>query len=148
MCWKKTRYVVTADSDNFQGSSRRRNRQVDSRKDPLTELFEDVDIDSQYKSYSINTRKCLEAWSGSQLDLGLVESTIEYICRNEGDGAILVFLTGWDEISKLLDKIKANKFLGDSRKFLLLPLHGSMPTVNQREIFDRPPSSMRQVFPF
>ena len=77
-----------------------------------------------------------------------VESTIEYICRNEGEGAILVFLTGWDEISKLLDKIKANNFLGDSRKFLLLPLHGSMPTVNQREIFDRPPSSMRQVFPF
>jgi len=77
-----------------------------------------------------------------------VESTIEYICLNEGEGAILVFLTGWDEISKLHEKIKANKFLGDSRKFLVLPLHGSMPTVNQREIFDRPPASMRQVFPF
>lgn len=56
-----------------------------------------------------------------------------------------MFLTGWDEISKLLDKIKANSFLGNSSKFLVLPLHGSMPTVNQREIFDRPPSNMRQV---
>ncbi|OAY64612.1 ATP-dependent RNA helicase DHX36 [Ananas comosus] len=110
---------------------------------PVAELFleDDVDIDSQYKSYSTSTRQSLEAWSGTQLDLGLVESTIEHICRHEGDGAILVFLTGWDEISKLLDKIKENNFLGNSSKFLVLPLHGSMPTVNQREIFDRPPKS-------
>jgi HrpA-like RNA helicase len=72
-----------------------------------------------------------------------VQSTIEYICRNEGDGAILVFLTGWDEISKLLDMIKSNNFLGNPSKFLVLPLHGSMPTVNQREIFDRPPNGIR-----
>ena len=74
-----------------------------------------------------------------------MEATIDHICRNEGDGAILVFLTGWDEISKLLEKIKANALLGNSSKFLVLPLHGSMPTVNQREIFDSPPSNMRQV---
>ena len=72
-----------------------------------------------------------------------MESTIEYICRYEAEGAILVFLTGWDEISKLLDKIKGNNFLGRHNRFLVLPLHGSMPTVNQREIFDRPPASMR-----
>lgn len=54
-----------------------------------------------------------------------------------------MFLTGWDEISKLLDKIKGNNFLGNPNRLLVLPLHGSMPTVNQREIFDRPPGSMR-----
>lgn len=74
-----------------------------------------------------------------------MEATIEHICLHEGDGAILVFLTGWDEISKLLEKIKGNTYLGNSSKFLVLPLHGSMPTVNQREIFDRPPTNMRQV---
>lgn len=120
-------------------------RQQDSKRDPLTDLFEDVDIGSHYKGYSMTTRQSLEAWSGSQLDLGLVEAAIEYICRCEGEGAILVFLSGWDEISKLLDKIKANNFLGDTRKFLVLPLHGSMPTVNQREIFDRPPANTRKI---
>uniref|UniRef100_A0A803MJZ3 RNA helicase n=1 Tax=Chenopodium quinoa TaxID=63459 RepID=A0A803MJZ3_CHEQI len=105
----------------------------------------DVDIDSHYWSYTINTRKSLEAWSSVQLDLSLVESTIEHICRHEGEGAILVFLTGWDEISKLLDSMKANNFLGDTRKFLVLPLHGSMPTVNQREIFDKPPANTRKI---
>lgn len=54
-----------------------------------------------------------------------------------------MFLTGWDDISKLLDKIKGNRFLGDPAKFMVLPLHGSMPTVNQREIFDRPPANKR-----
>ncbi|XP_072956855.1 DExH-box ATP-dependent RNA helicase DExH1 [Typha angustifolia] len=141
---EKTRYKIKSEFDNHPGNSRRR-RQISTKTDPLTEMFEDVDIDSKYKSYSISTRQSLEAWAGAQLDLGLVESTIEYICRNEGDGAILVFLTGWDEISKLLDRIKGNNLLGNSSKFIVLPLHGSMPTINQREIFDRPASNMRKI---
>jgi ATP-dependent RNA helicase DHX36 len=74
-----------------------------------------------------------------------VEATIEYICRNEGSGAILVFLTGWDEISKLLEKLEGNNFLGNRSKFLILPIHGSMPTIDQCEIFDRPPPNKRQA---
>ncbi|KAK2655365.1 hypothetical protein Ddye_008417 [Dipteronia dyeriana] len=142
---EKTRYKIKSEFDNFQWHSRRKRREQDSKKDDLTALFEEVEIDSQYKTYSASTRASLEAWSGSQLDLGLVETTIEYICHNEGDGAILVFLTGWDEISKLHDKIKGNNILGDPSKFLVLPLHGSMPTVNQREIFDRPPPNKRKI---
>ncbi|KAB1201160.1 ATP-dependent RNA helicase DHX36 [Morella rubra] len=164
---EETRYNIKSEFDNIEGSSRRKRRQQDPKKDPLTELFEEVDIDSNYRNYSVPTRKSLEAWSGSQLDLGLqprhlgnsypflrlaldncakVEATIEYICRREGDGAILVFLTGWDEISKLLDKVKGNNLLGDPSKFLVLPLHGSMPTINQHEIFDRPPPNRRQAY--
>ncbi|XP_027936035.1 DExH-box ATP-dependent RNA helicase DExH1 isoform X1 [Vigna unguiculata] len=142
---EKTRYSIKSDFDNYEGNSRRRRKQQDSKKDPLTEMFEDIDVDTNYKDYSLGVRKSLEAWSGVQIDLGLVESTIEYICRNEGSGAILVFLTGWDEISKLLDKLKGNNLLGDPHKFLILPLHGSMPTVNQCEIFDRPPPNKRKI---
>lgn len=142
---EKTHYIIKSEFDNIQGNSRRRRKQQDSKKDHLTELFEDVDIDSHYRSYGRSTRESLEAWSGSLIDLGLVESTLEYICRHEGDGAILVFLTGWDDISKLLDKVKVNHLLGDQSRVLVLPLHGSMPTVNQREIFDRPPPGKRKI---
>ncbi|PIN16263.1 ATP-dependent RNA helicase A [Handroanthus impetiginosus] len=142
---EKTRYSIQSEFDNFPGNSRRGRRLQESKEDPLTELFEDADIDALYKGYSTSTRRSLEAWSGSQLDLGLVEATIEHICRNEGSGAILVFLTGWDDISKLLDKLKANNILGDPNKFLLLALHGSMPTINQREIFGRPPPNVRKI---
>lgn len=142
---EKTRYCIQSQVDTYQGNPRRMRRQQESKSDPMTELFEDADIDSLYKSYSASTRQSLEAWSGLQLDLGLVEATIEYICCHEGDGAILVFLTGWDDISKLLDRIKSNNFLRDTNTFLVLPLHGSMPTMNQREIFDRPPLNMRKI---
>ncbi|KAK4281729.1 hypothetical protein QN277_013190 [Acacia crassicarpa] len=142
---EKTRYSIKSEFDNFEGNSRRRRKQEAPKKDPLTELFEDIDIDNHYKNYSSHARKSLEAWSGLKVDLDLVEATIEYICRNEGDGAILVFLTGWDDISKLFDKLRGNNFLGDPSKFLILPLHGSMPTINQREIFDRPPPNKRKI---
>ncbi|KAL1211160.1 DExH-box ATP-dependent RNA helicase DExH1 [Cardamine amara subsp. amara] len=143
---EKSRYSIkSSDSGNYQGSSRGRRRDSESKKDDLTTVFEDVDINFHYKSYSSATRRSLEAWSGAQIDLDLVEATIEHICRREGDGAILVFLTGWDEISKLLEKMNGNILLGDSSKFLILPLHGSMPTVNQREIFDRPPPNKRKI---
>jgi len=35
-------------------------------------LFQDVDVDTNYKNYSLGVRKSLEAWSGLQIDLGLV----------------------------------------------------------------------------
>lgn len=139
---EKTQYKISSEFDNYQKNSRR--RLAVTKDDPLTEMFEDVEIDSQYKNYSMSTRQSLEAWSGS-VDLRLVEATVEYICRYEGDGAVLVFLTGWNEISSLYDNIKVNTFLGNPSKFMILPLHGSMPTSNQREIFDRPPSNMRKI---
>nr|CAB3499411.1 unnamed protein product [Digitaria exilis] len=141
---EKTRYKIKSERDSSAGSSRRK-KFSSVKSDPLSDLLEDIDIDKEYGNYSITTRQSLEAWSAAELDLSLVESTLEYICRYEAEGAILVFLTGWDEISKLLEKIKGNTFLGNSNRFLVLPLHGSMPTVNQREIFDRPSANMRKI---
>uniref|UniRef100_A0A7N0V4Q0 RNA helicase n=3 Tax=Kalanchoe fedtschenkoi TaxID=63787 RepID=A0A7N0V4Q0_KALFE len=141
---EKTQYKIKSEFDNYQRNSRRRGKLEDSKKDPITALFEDIDVDVCYRKYSSATRQSLEAWSGSLLDFSLVEATIEYICRHEGDGAILVFLTGWDDISKLHDRVKENYFLRDP-KFLVLPVHGSMPTINQREIFERPPPNVRKI---
>eukprot|EP00252_Welwitschia_mirabilis_P018479 TRINITY_DN4106_c0_g1_i1.p1 TRINITY_DN4106_c0_g1~~TRINITY_DN4106_c0_g1_i1.p1 ORF type:complete len:1010 (-),score=207.73 TRINITY_DN4106_c0_g1_i1:315-3344(-) len=138
-----TRYAISSDGNSKQDGSRRRGKEADKRKDSLVQLFEEIDIDSTYKRYSLQTRKSLEAWNGSELDLKLVEAAIMHICFNEGDGAILVFLAGWDEISKLYDSL--NTKLADREKFWLLPLHGSMPTVNQREIFQRPPKGVRKI---
>lgn len=37
---EKTRYNIKSESENFEGNSRRRRRQQESKKDPLSELFE------------------------------------------------------------------------------------------------------------
>lgn len=60
-------------------------------------------------------------------------------------GAVLVFLTGWDDICKVKDLCASCPVLGDTKKTLVLPLHGSMPTSNQREIFDRPRPGVRKI---
>eukprot|EP00249_Psilotum_nudum_P023285 c28819_g1_i1 orf=80-3292(+) len=144
---EKSGYSIVADDSSFSsGSGRGSWRKIqDRKKDPLLEVFEGLDMKIAYRGYSNSTHQSLYAWNGDQLDLAMVEATIEYICRNEGPGAILVFLTGWDDISKLLDRLKVNALLGNSRSFLLLPLHGSMPTINQREIFQHPPEGTRKI---
>jgi len=47
--------------------------------------------------------------------------------------------------SKLHEKLRGNQYLGNRNKFLLLPLHGSMPTLNQRDIFQRLPNGMKKI---
>ncbi|KAH7332237.1 hypothetical protein KP509_20G077000 [Ceratopteris richardii] len=140
---EKTSHRVSSEDGGrgrgYQDRSRR------DKVDALSAVFEATDIDKEYSNYSRVTKQSLQSWSSEKLDLGLIEAAIEYICRHEGEGAILVFLTGWDDISKLLDQIKENPFLRDQEKFLVLPLHGSMPTINQREIFQRPPIGMRKI---
>lgn len=37
---EKTRYTIKPEFDNFEGNSRRKRKQQDSKKDPLTEMFE------------------------------------------------------------------------------------------------------------
>lgn len=37
---EKTRYVVKSESDNYQGYSRKRGRQQETKTDPITEQFE------------------------------------------------------------------------------------------------------------
>ncbi|CAI5507371.1 unnamed protein product [Closterium sp. Naga37s-1] len=105
----------------------------------------DVDIWSTYSACSRPTQDSLANFSAEKLDIDLVASVVEHICRNEAEGAVLVFLTGWDEISKLLEVLKAMPVAGQPSKVLLLPLHGSMPTIQQKDIFNRPPPGVRKV---
>lgn len=37
---EKTRYNIKSESDDIEGNSRRKKKQQDSKKDPLTEMFE------------------------------------------------------------------------------------------------------------
>jgi len=65
--------------------------------------------------------------------------------ESAGGGAILIFLAGWEQISRLHKELQADRFFSQPRKFLILPLHSMMPTVNQRQVFDRPPPGVRKI---
>uniref|UniRef100_A0A667YSW1 ATP-dependent DNA/RNA helicase DHX36 n=1 Tax=Myripristis murdjan TaxID=586833 RepID=A0A667YSW1_9TELE len=60
------------------------------------------------------------------------------------EGAILVFLPGWDNISSLNDLLMAQQMFRSDR-FIIIPLHSLMPTVNQTQVFKRPPPGVRKI---
>ncbi|ONM32716.1 hypothetical protein ZEAMMB73_Zm00001d041240 [Zea mays] len=74
---EKTCYRINSERDNFAGSSRRK-RFSSVKSDPLSDVFEDIDITKEYGNYSSSTRQSLEAWSAAELDLSLV-STVHFL---------------------------------------------------------------------
>jgi ATP-dependent RNA helicase DHX36 len=69
-----THYSVGADQGGFSGGGfgGKRRRTQERKRDPVSEAFEDVSIESEYRRYSKATQQSLQVWNGEQIDLGLV----------------------------------------------------------------------------
>ncbi|XP_010558246.1 PREDICTED: DExH-box ATP-dependent RNA helicase DExH3 [Tarenaya hassleriana] len=115
------------------------------RKNKITILVEEALSKSNFENYSSRTRDSLSCWMPDSIGFNLIEAVLCHICRKERPGAILVFMTGWDDISSLRDQLKAHPLLGDPNRVLLLTCHGSMATAEQRLIFERPPPDIRKI---
>ncbi|XP_061072656.1 ATP-dependent DNA/RNA helicase DHX36 isoform X3 [Conger conger] len=95
--------------------------------------------------YSDSTIDVLEAMDDDdKIDLALIVELIRHIVLNEDEGAILVFLPGWDNISGLNDLLMAQQMF-KSENFVIIPLHSLMPTVSQTQVFKRPPPGVRKI---
>ena len=91
-------------------------------------------------TYSPATISALEHPKCEELNPNLVAALIFQLhVEKERDGAILVFLPGWEDISKVNALLTSE---GKSRFFLhnadIFPLHSLLPTANQRQVFLRP----------
>ncbi|XP_056622648.1 ATP-dependent DNA/RNA helicase DHX36 [Triplophysa dalaica] len=113
--------------------------------------------DAEYReSWPCYTRTLRERYSDSTIDalemmddddkinLELIVALIRHIVRNEDNGAILVFLPGWDNISTLNDLLMADQMFKSDR-FKIIPLHSLMPTVSQTQVFKKPPPGVRKI---
>lgn len=115
------------------------------KKNQITALVEDVLTKSSFENYSSRVRDSLSCWTPDCMGFNLIEAVLCHICRKERPGAVLVFMTGWDDISCLRDQLKAHPLLGDPNRVLLLTCHGSMATSEQRQIFEAPPFNVRKI---
>lgn len=79
-----------------------------------------------------------------ELSLELIEQLVGYICSTQPPGAILIFLPGVMDITKLHRLITENHRYPRDR-YIVYPLHSRMPTVDQKLIFDVPPSGVRKI---
>jgi len=77
----------------------------------------------------------------------IVATRAEEVKRESGgvgpDGAVLVFLPGWHEISQLRDMLDLDPRFG--KDVLVLPLHSMVPPAEQKRVFKRPPAGVKKI---
>lgn len=115
------------------------------RKSQIASAVEDALETADFKEYGAGTRDSLSCWNPDSIGFNLIEAVLCHICRKERPGAVLVFMTGWDDINTLKEQLQANPLLGDPDKVLLLACHGSMPSSEQRLIFDKAADGVRKI---
>ena len=97
-----------------------------------------------YLDATIRSLKMLDQ-SVINYDLGL--KLLEHICANEAAGAILVFMPGLAEISKLHDACVSSpvvsKACGHGK--YLIALHSTLSTAEQKVVFEHPPGDYRKI---
>lgn len=93
--------------------------------------YQDALFKIDFKDYSQGTQESLRCWNPDRIDFNLIEHLLCQICERNASGAVLVFMTGWDDINSLRDKLQAHHILGDPTRVLLLACHGSMASSEQ-----------------
>ncbi|CAK9316902.1 unnamed protein product [Citrullus colocynthis] len=115
------------------------------RKTQIASTVQDALMAADFKEYSLQTQESLSCWNPDCLGFNLIEYLLVRICESETPGAILVFMTGWDDISSLKEKLQSHPLLGDPSHVMLLVCHGSMASSEQRLIFTEPDEGVRKV---
>ncbi|XP_043788286.1 ATP-dependent DNA/RNA helicase DHX36-like [Apis laboriosa] len=78
------------------------------------------------------------------MSLDLIEQLIRHICRTKAPGAILVFLPGMMDITKL-NRMMLDTGCYSQSHYVIYPLHSRMPTIDQKLIFKEPPKGVRKI---
>ncbi|KAL4708484.1 hypothetical protein ACJJTC_014092 [Scirpophaga incertulas] len=110
------------------------------------EQDEDLNKKCQLSSeYTPETSRSLQQLSEKDLSFELIESLLTYICNLNQEGAVLVFLPGWNLIFALMKHLSMNRMFGDQSRFIILPLHSQIPREDQKKVFITPPPGITKV---
>ncbi|KAJ4838975.1 hypothetical protein Tsubulata_017379 [Turnera subulata] len=115
------------------------------RKSQIASAVEDALEVADFRGYNLRTQDSLSCWNPDSIGFNLIEHVLCHIVKKERPGAVLVFMTGWDDINSLKDQLSAHPVLGDPSRVLLLACHGSMASAEQRLIFDKPEDGIRKI---
>jgi ATP-dependent RNA helicase DHX29 len=137
--------------------------QVSSQKGKTTTLTEFVDDDKDWgfddeaeacdpASYSDYTMETLARMDHMRINLDLIEATLEYIENSEKfshvprhEGAVLVFLPGMSEITKLHERLLRSPIWGNTAQTLVISLHSVLSGEEHTRAFDRPRRGVRKI---
>ncbi|KAK2704992.1 hypothetical protein QYM36_017142 [Artemia franciscana] len=119
------------------------------RKDKDDEEGAEVESDANLNlkvnpSYGPEVTKAMSKIPEREVPFDLVERILLHIKERESEGAVLVFLPGWNLISMLMRRLMENPRF-NSRDFLILPLHSMLPREDQRRVFQPAPPGCTKV---
>ena len=106
---------------------------------PALSNTEDIETLATKKQLSELTIANLQDPSHEMMNLDLIATLVKFIHDNKPEGAILVFVPGWEEIQGL-----SNMMLGVTNA-TVLTLHGSMSAQDQKKIFAPTPHGHRKI---
>ncbi|KAF5190935.1 Dexh-box atp-dependent rna helicase dexh3 [Thalictrum thalictroides] len=139
------RLTPSNQTDDYGQDKSWKKQTLRKRKSQIAFVVEDALEVANLKEYSSQTQNSLSCWNPDSIGFNLIENVLCHLCNNEKPGAVLVFMTGWDDINSLKDQLQAHPLLGDPSRVLLLVCHGSMASSEQRLIFDKPEDGVRKI---
>eukprot|EP00930_Biecheleria_cincta_P070106 TRINITY_DN57764_c0_g1_i1.p1 TRINITY_DN57764_c0_g1~~TRINITY_DN57764_c0_g1_i1.p1 ORF type:complete len:1174 (+),score=171.27 TRINITY_DN57764_c0_g1_i1:284-3523(+) len=77
-----------------------------------------------------------------KINYGLIAGVVEFIHTEKGEGAVLIFVPGWFEITEVMKRLQACSVGKDLEVF---PLHSRIPSADQQAIFRPATSGKRKV---
>jgi HrpA-like RNA helicase len=96
------------------------------------------------KDYNAKVIQSLSIVDETVINYELLADLLEHIALESDEGAILVFLPGFMEITKAIDEMHRKPFF-QSPQVIIHPLHSSLSTSEQTAVFVVPPSGVRKV---
>lgn len=97
-----------------------------------------------YPKYSKETIHSLSVVDETVINYELLSELLQHICLNQGEGAILVFCPGFQEIQKTIEELYKKEYF-QSSNVIIYPLHSTLSTAEQTMIFELPPTGVRKI---
>uniref|UniRef100_A0A3P9P8H0 RNA helicase n=1 Tax=Poecilia reticulata TaxID=8081 RepID=A0A3P9P8H0_POERE len=87
------------------------------------------------------------SFDDQRVDLDLIMTLLHNICTTTTEGAVLIFLPGYDEIVSLRDRILFDdkRFSTHSESYQVFTLHSDMQTLDQKRAMKPAPSGVRKI---
>ena len=85
-------------------------------------------------------------YDDEEINCDLILELVRYVHKSSyGDGAIMVFFSGWADISEFAMLLESTPPFNNSAQFVVYPLHSGIPSKDQRQVFVKPPRGMRKI---
>ncbi|XP_011865998.1 PREDICTED: putative ATP-dependent RNA helicase DHX30 isoform X2 [Vollenhovia emeryi] len=97
----------------------------------------------KYRTYVNSSRHEDEESDKLSVDFGKMVQLIKWISMHKPPGAILCFLPGWHEITKVQSMLEDTSSY--TQKHLILPMHSKVSHNEQRKIFKHTPEGVRKI---